>query len=589
MNQLHLTEHGSARWLEKNEAIKAGLIDKDGITLGHAFGKRWGAEPPAVDPVTYTGEAHMVTIAKNRSGKGTSAIVPALLSYEGGILCIDPKGENAIITAHQRRRMGQDVQILDPWKIALKRLEGECGFDGSDDEKPPFQAASFNPLDMIAPDSMDLTDDTMTVAEALITESGNDPHWSQEGKAAMAGLIMHVITSPKEEGQRHLPRVRDIISMPPKEFGELVLDMAQSHVPAVRNAANRLRSKTEKELASVMSTAASNTHFLDSPAIRSTLESSSFDFGGLKDNDRPLTVFLVLPAERLKTHGRWLRLLVSMGLTAITRKVGKPKKSALFILDEFAALDRLQMVEEAFGLMAGFGMRIWIILQDLSQVQDLYKTRWQTFLANAGVIQIFGINEPLTAEYFSRYMGQQTVEQISKTTAEIRQGGFLLSAADPHYRSMKDRSFGRSLMTADELMKMPNDKAILMISPHDPMIVDKVVYYQDARFIEPETSKRMYVQHPDYKADPTLPIYATGRIGRAVVRHLNGDGKPEKTRFKWTWTPLKYALGTFLLAVALWQWDQCGWDNTPPNEAQCFYKWGAEAPPIWEAIQPFTG
>lgn len=497
------TNHGSARWLGFWEAKDAGLHTTDGILLGV---DREQPDHGKWVTVGYTGEQHLFTAAPNRTGKGACAIVPNLLNYRGGVFAIDVKGELAIITANTRRRMGQNVQILDPWGIAVDRLRDECGFDGSDPARPSFARAGFNPLDMLAADSPNLSDDAMMIAEAhIMSEQGGDSHWSTEAKAAFAGFVGHVVTAPDEEGQRHLPRVRDILSLPPSDLLDLIERMAKSPHPFVRGSANRLMQKSEKELQSVMSTAAANTHFLDSPAIRATLTRSTFDFGNLKDDASPLTVYLVLPADRLNTHGRWLRLLVSMALTAVARRKGKPKISALFILDEFAALGRLAMVEQAVGLMAGFGLRIWAILQDFSQLQDLYQKRWQTFLANAGVVQIFGTNDLLTAEYISRLLGKQTLETVSMLTIEKRQGGFL-RAPQPDYFSMNDREFGRDLLTVDEVMKLDEGLQILCFSGLLPVWCLRYPYYHNSRFFdwnEEEIWIPTYTEHPDFpKYDP---------------------------------------------------------------------------------------
>jgi type IV secretion system protein VirD4 len=63
----------------------------------------------------------------------------------------------------------------------------------------------------------------------------------------------------------------------------------------------------------------------------------------------------------------------------------------------------------AMGLLAGYGVQLWPILQDLSQLQDLYPHRWRSFLANAGVVQAFGVNDAGTAEYLSSLLGTRTV------------------------------------------------------------------------------------------------------------------------------------------------------------------------------------
>ncbi len=248
-----------------------------------------------------------------------------------------------------------------------------------------------------------------------------------------------------------------------------------------------------------MSTANGNTHFLDSPSLRSCLEKSTFDFANLKSDDNPITVYLVIPADRLETHGRWLRLIVSIAIDAMSRTEGKPKTPALFLLDEFAALGRLVTIERAFGLMAGFGMRIWAIVQDLSQPQDLYKNRWQTFIANAGILQVFGTSDLNTAEYISRTLGQTTIEQISQGTADKRNGG-MFSAGNPNYRNMNDRTFGRALMTPDEIMKMPLHDQLILPSGTNPIYCEKRPYWDNARYYGYDENwdyGPLYTQHPD--------------------------------------------------------------------------------------------
>ncbi|CAM4027925.1 type IV secretory system conjugative DNA transfer family protein [Paracoccus yeei] len=68
---------------------------------------------------------------------------------------------------------------------------------------------------------------------------------------------------------------------------------------------------------------------------------------------------------------------------------------------EFAALGRLEAMERAMGLMAGYGIQLWPILQDMSQLKDLYGTRAGTFIANAGIQQVFGVNDLETAKWLS--------------------------------------------------------------------------------------------------------------------------------------------------------------------------------------------
>src|SRR5690606_14355419 len=152
--------------------------------------------------------------------------------------------------------------------------------------------------------------------------------------------------------------------------------------PVVNAAGSRGMQKDEKLLSNVLSTAQSHTNMLESPRIRDSLSESNLRLEDLKTNK--VTVYLILPADRLDTYGRWLRLLVQQALVVNARNVDvRPERPILFLLDEMAALGRLAMVEQAYGLMAGFGMQLWGIVQDLSQLKRIYGDGWETFIGNS--------------------------------------------------------------------------------------------------------------------------------------------------------------------------------------------------------------
>src|SRR3984957_9274025 len=109
------------------------------------------------------------------------------------------------------------------------------------------------------------------------------------------------------------------------------------------------------------------------------MDHSDFEFAALKA--RTATVFLVLPPDRISTYSRWLRLMVAQALSELARSAARPSAPVLFLLDEFAALGRLEPVERAMGLMAGYGVQLWPILQDLHQLRSTYGKRAETFLS----------------------------------------------------------------------------------------------------------------------------------------------------------------------------------------------------------------
>src|SRR5207302_295601 len=136
--------------------------------------------------------------------------------------------------------------------------------------------------------------------------------------------------------------------------------------------------KAPKERSGVISTAQSHTHFLDSPRMAEILKRSTVDFSQLKR--QPVSVYLILPTDRIDAYARWLRLLIACALRATARTAGQPKERVLVLLDEFAHLGRMHPVQRDIGLASGFGVTFWLIVQDLSQLKSTYAETWPTFL-----------------------------------------------------------------------------------------------------------------------------------------------------------------------------------------------------------------
>src|SRR3546814_7549859 len=70
---------------------------------------------------------------------------------------------------------------------------------------------SYNPLDQLDPESLDLAEDAMTLADALVHDSagqGGEAHWNEEAKALIAGLILYGVVH-EDRGRRTLATVRD--------------------------------------------------------------------------------------------------------------------------------------------------------------------------------------------------------------------------------------------------------------------------------------------------------------------------------------------------------------------------------------------
>ncbi len=443
--------HGSARFASPAE--RRALQTDDGLLIGRDLGSG--------KLLRYAGPAHLLTLAPTRSGKGVGTVIPNLLLVPRSVLVIDPKGENARATHEARRQFGP-VHVLDPFGVT------------------GLPSAAYNPLGRLSPDSPDLGEDAASLAEALVMDppgEAGEAHWNEEAKALLAGLILFAVAHEDEE-RRTLASVREYLTLPPERFRELLGLMQASDAAGglVARAANRFLGKSDREAAGVLSSAARPTPFLASPRIVAATARSDFSFASLRHE--VASVFLVLPPNRLDAYARWLRLLVSQALAEIARDaetggagtLPRLSEPTLFLLDEFAALGRLEAVERAMGLMAGYGLQLWPILQDMSQLRALYGARANTFVANAGVLQTFGVNDYETAKWLSQLMGQATV---SYETGSHRPG-------DPPSTSL--HLTGRDLLTPDEVMQLPAHVQLLRVQGQPVIVAEKLRFFADPEF-----------------------------------------------------------------------------------------------------------
>ena len=452
--------HGSARFANRKELKK--LQHSDGLLIGR--------NPGTGRLLRYDGPAHLITLAPTRAGKGVGTVIPNLLAVERSVLVIDPKGENARIAGEARRRFGT-VHVLDPFEVS------------------GHPSAAYNPLDRLTPDSLDLGEDAASLTEALVMDPPGqvtEAHWNEEARAILGGLIMFCVCH-EDRDRRSLATVREYLTLPPEKLRALLELMQDSDAAGglIARAANRFLGKADREAASVLSNAQRHTHFLDSPRIAKVLSRSDFHFSDLRH--RIASVFLVLPPNRMDAYSRWLRLLVSQALQDIARDAEvsvrplsgpagalgdthRLKTPTLFLLDEFAALGRLEAVERAMGLMAGYGLQLWPILQDMSQLKDLYGERAGTFIANAGVQQVFGVNDFETAKWLSQMMGQETA-------------GFQTDSFKPgDGPSFSNNLTGRDLLTPDEIMQLRPENQLLRVQGQATAVAQKLRYYADPEF-----------------------------------------------------------------------------------------------------------
>ncbi len=395
----------------------------------------------------FNDKGHICTVAGTRGGKGVNLIVPNLLGlggYNGSWVVIDPKGENAAITARYQRESGKKVVMLNPWQLLHERL-------GDEDY--------YNPLDILVDKtSLHLIDDVQMIAEMIvpINYEEKDPFFSDSARSIIAGLLLYLVIK-EDKARRTLATLWNWTRLAGDDWQNFLVEMRdcqdELYGATIRNAGNEIvkHSESSETFGSIMSHVLNSTDFIKSPALQKSMQ-TGFDPYTLADGNT--TVYIIIPADKLQSHYRWLRLTVTSLMRGVVRK---PKERVAFMLDEFAALGYLPEIETALSTYAGFNITVWPILQSMIQLKKNYGQNWESFIANTAVRHYFSINDNFSAEYISKAIGSTS-----------------------HFSTKKDdiETTARPLVTPDELRRHSGENIFAFIGSMHPTHFKKLPYYK---------------------------------------------------------------------------------------------------------------
>ncbi len=436
--------HGSADFADVADLKEAHLTGQQGFILGK-FNDKF---------IRFNTPGHLVTFAPTRSGKGVGQVIPNLLDHPGSVVVNDIKGENYAISAEYRKKFSKVVKFA------------------------PFDEDSnyFNPLDFIRVGTDDELDDVKLIVDMIILEEAGsgDQFFTLEAKNLVTAIVMHVATSCPPP-LRNMGEVRYLLMQSKTDFEFTVQEMLRSKNKHVRKMAAATSATEPKVLASILSTAKSQTAIWDSPRLTGITCMSDFKLEELKH--RPTSLYVIIPPEYLDVYKPVIRLMVGLTLGSLIRTKGKPEKTILFLIDEFAALGYMRNIEVGIGYLAGYGISLWMFLQDLSQLRDNYP-KWESFIANCSARVAFGTNDVETAKKLSDMMGTTTVRVSS--SGKSKDAGKMFGGAGNVSTNVSEVS--RALMTPDEVMRMPNDTQIVFIQGAKPILAEKVFYFKDPAF-----------------------------------------------------------------------------------------------------------
>jgi type IV secretion system protein VirD4 len=504
-----VTTYGSARWADAKEIRNAGLIGTAGVFLGLHHDRY----------LRHDGPEHVLTFAPTRSGKGVGLVVPTLLSWPASVVVHDIKGENWQLTAGWRARFSHCL-LFNPTDA---------------------RSAAYNPLLEVRRGVHEVRD-VQNIADILVDPEGaleRRNHWEKTSHALLVGAILHVLYAGIDKTLRG---VANFLSDPACPF-ELTLHrmMTTKHLgdaphPVVASAAREVLNKSDNERSGVLSTAMSFLGLYRDPTVAEVTARCDWRIADLISAEHPASLYLVVPPSDISRTKPLIRLILNQIGRRLTESLDGSdgiarKHRLLLMLDEFPALGRLDFFESALAFMAGYGIRSFLIAQSLNQIDKAYGVN-HSILDNCHVRVTFATNDERTAKRISETLGTATELRAQRNYAGHRLAPWL------GHLMVSRQETARPLLTPGEVMQLPPDDAVVMVSGHAPIRAKKLRYYADANFkrrvlAPPMLASGPYVDTPARRADDwsALPIPSTPNPAAVTATSPEGvidDGGPRR-------------------------------------------------------------
>ncbi|MEO0883032.1 MAG: IncP-type conjugal transfer protein TraG [Pseudomonadota bacterium] len=461
----HVSTYGSSRWATSKDIRKAGLFDESGVFLGEAHGEY----------LRHDGPEHVMAFAPTRSGKGVGLVVPTLLSWTGSAIIHDIKGENWKLTAGWRSKFSRTLRF-DPTSPTSIR---------------------YNPIQEIRKGHREISD-VQNIADILVDPEASTlkaNHWEKTANALMAGSILHILYAEEEKSLTGLVK---FLSHPTRTIDETIKLMLQTnHIgteehpqvhPQIAQYAREVKDKTPAERSGVVSTALTCLQLYRDPVVAAATSVCDFNIDDLINGDDPVSLYLAVPPSDISRTKPLIRLLLNQIGRRLTEGTDDAPRDhdVLFMLDEFPMLGRLDFFESALGYMASYGLRAYLITQSLNQIDKAYG-QYNAILDHCHVRVAFATNDERTAKRISDALGTATEQRVMKNYAGHRLAPWL------SHVMVSRQETARQLLTPGEVMQLPEDDELVLLSGKRPIRAKKLRYYEDQNF----TPRRIDSPSPD--------------------------------------------------------------------------------------------
>jgi len=491
--------HGTAHFATEEEVVQTGLLTPRGEQAAGVYLGAWKDPQGNVRYLRHDGPEHIAAIAPTRSGKGVGLVIPTLLAWERSAVIHDMKGELWNLTAGYRKKGLNNVVL----KFDPAAASGSC---------------KFNPLAEVNVGQESEVAEVQNLVTIIVDPDGKglNDHWSKTAHAFLTGVILYLLHKAKNEGRKTatLTEVASALSDPSRDIKELYEEMRTAEIkeevdpdnadkmkmvvhPVVASAGRDMLNRPDQERGSVLSTAMSYLTLYRDTLVAENISESDFKIRDLMYSDRPVSLYLVVrPADkdRLKPLMRLIlnQIVRTLTVDPIQFKNGQPdpqyKHRLLLMLDEFPSFGRLEVFQEALAFIAGYGMKAYLIMQDLTQLHAAYSAN-ESIISNCHIRLAYAPNNPKTAEWLSKMLGITTQVWKSASVSGKRIGGMLKNVSESY------QTAARPLMTPDEVMRLKaprkngkgeiteSGEMLIFVSGHTPIKGTQILYFQEPFFL----------------------------------------------------------------------------------------------------------
>jgi type IV secretion system protein VirD4 len=337
---------GGNAWLSVDEVAATPFAPKGSAQL------KIGVLDGTNQPLTYSGEGSLITIAPPGSGKTQCHVFPNLLTWVGPAVVLDVKGEIYAGTSKWRAQNVGPVYKFSP----LDPANSHC----------------YNPLSFIRHETDYIWEDSRFLADMMIVPSGaSDPFWESRARDVMNAAIAYVCYS-NPPSQRAMQKVLDIIHGG-QPWDEMVLGLQTAvDVRSMVQQGTSLAAMNEKTRDSVLQTAQSSLSAWSGERINRVTQRSDWSPLDLRGSTHP-TIYICLKPSEVESYTSLLRVFIAQHIRMLTSELPPPgSQPILFLLDELPRLRHMPPVEEAIEIGRQYGLRLWMFAQSLGQLEKAY-------------------------------------------------------------------------------------------------------------------------------------------------------------------------------------------------------------------------